>query len=178
MRQRCPALGAVHRLQLTGTGITQLTSELSSMRSYRVTALAGIIGLILVLSACADGPMIHTRPASHVPSSSAPINTIKPTYAELPLASSADTSRGEPVPWTLIKVDRARDHIYLSATGSDCVIPRSVSLKETSTSITVAVVGSPNITDGSACTEQRVTLIGYVTSSDPIGGRTITGNSV
>jgi len=89
-------------------------------------------------------------------------------------STSADLNDGPTVPWSLVRVDRDLNRIYLAASSSGCVTPTKVRIGETSTSITLTVVG---VGGTEPCTREKTTMIGYVTSKSPLGNRTILGNT-
>jgi len=68
------------------------------------------------------------------------VQEITPTYNELVIDTSTSND-GPTLPWSLVRVDRDLNRIYLTASNSDCVFPKKVRLEETSTSITLTVVG-------------------------------------
>ncbi|MDQ1057683.1 hypothetical protein QFZ23_001584 [Arthrobacter globiformis] len=73
-----------------------------------------------------------------------------------------------------MQIDNENNRIYLSAGQVSCAVPSVVHLQETPTEIIVAVTGPPS---GSPCTTQKVSLVGYVQLSGPVGGRPIVGNT-
>ena len=98
---------------------------------------------------------------------------ITPTYKELVIDTSTSND-GPTLPWALVRVDRDLNRIYLTASNSDYVFPTRARIEETSTSITLTVVG---VGGKGACTAQKVTMFGYVTSKIPIGNRSIQGDT-
>ena len=79
---------------------------------------------------------------------------------------------GASLPWSLIRVDRADNRIYLSVSGPGnlCTTPTGVQVDETAQTVTIRAVGRS--TDG-PCTAQKITMIGYVATKAPIDARRI-----
>lgn len=137
-------------------------------------ATAILLGLLTACSAEGQGPPLPSTPAPSTVVSPVPsVQTLTPTYGEL-LVDTSTSETGPTLPWSLIRVDRDLDRIYLSASNSGCVFPTKVRMEETVTSITLTVVG---IGGAGPCTLQAVAIFGYVTTRDPIGNRTIDGNT-
>jgi hypothetical protein len=101
------------------------------------------------------------------------VQEITPTHNELVIDTSASND-GPTLPWSLVRVDRDLNRIYLAASNSGCVTPTKVRIEETSTSITLTVVG---VGGKEPCTAEGVTMIGYVTPKSPIGTRNIQGDT-
>lgn len=101
------------------------------------------------------------------------LQEITPTYGELVIDIST-SSDGPTPPWSLVKVDRDLNRIYLAASSSDCVTPTKVRIEQRSTSITLSVVG---VGGTGPCTLEKKTMIGYVQPKSPIGNRTILGDT-
>ena len=61
-----------------------------------------------------------------------------------------------------------------SALVVSCAVPSVVHLQETPTEIVIAVTGAPSLASfDSPCTAQKVSLVGYVQLSGPVGDRRI-----
>jgi hypothetical protein len=101
------------------------------------------------------------------------VQELTPAPGPWPLDTSTSNA-GPTLPWSLVKVDRDLNRIYLTASNSNCVFPKKVRIKETSTSITLTVVG---VGGKEPCTAQKVTRFGYVTPKSPIGNRNIRGDT-
>src|SRR5450830_1603957 len=115
------------------------------MRNPRLSTLIGAAAVLLgLLTACSGGSPGRPGPSSSQPSApvaQAPgVQEITPTYNELVIDTSTSND-GPTLPWSLVRVDRDLNRIYLTASNSDCVFPKKVRLEETSTSITLTVVG-------------------------------------
>jgi hypothetical protein len=105
--------------------------------------------------------------------SSSGVQTITPASNELTVDTTSGAA-GPNVPWTLVKIDKVNNRIYLSAGQISCVMPDTVHLQETPSEIVLSVTGKPA---SAPCAAQKVTLVGYVQLSDPVGGRRIVGYS-
>ena len=150
------------------------------MRNRRLSTLIGAAAVLLgLLTACSGGQGGPARPGPSSPQPSAgvtqapEVQKITPTYNELVIDTSTSND-GPTLPWSLVKVDRDLNRIYLTASSSDCVLPKKVRIEETSTSITLTVVG---VGGKGPCTAQQVTMFGYVTPKSPIGNRNIQGDT-
>jgi len=137
-----------------------------------VTSRAAIALVFLtVLSGCAStmtSPAISPKVSNPRPSVSA---IPDPTGVALPIVAGSAKS-GASLPWSLIRVDRADNRIYLSVTGPGnlCTTPTGVQVDETAQTVTIRAVGRS--TDG-PCTAQKITMIGYVAPKAPIDARRI-----
>jgi hypothetical protein len=87
----------------------------------------------------------------------------------LTIANSTGFS-GPYVPWKLIEIDKQQNRIYLSATGADCVVPTSVQVQESSTTIILAVRG---VEQQEPCTAESRSLIGYIVPTEPIASKRV-----
>lgn len=153
--------------------------------------LITVVALLSLTSCSAEGPQPGsttpaqaTRPIPTSPpiqgiktpdKTSPSIQVITPPANRLPTDSSKAT--GETVPWTLARVDNDKNRIYLSANQVSCEVPSVAHLQETPTEITIAVTGPDEVTLGGPCTAQKLSLVGYVQLSSPVGGRRIVGNT-
>jgi hypothetical protein len=105
--------------------------------------------------------------------SSSGIQTITAASNEIRVDTTSG-SAGANVPWTLVRIDKVNNRIYLSAGQISCVMPDTVHLQETSSEIVLSVTGKPA---SAPCAAQKVTLAGYVQLSVPVDGRRIVGYS-
>ncbi|MGC5168587.1 hypothetical protein [Luteimicrobium sp. DT211] len=96
--------------------------------------------------------------------------------------ADVDTADGLPVvaaapgqtylPWSLDRVDRSRDRVYLVTSNVGCSTPRAAVVAGTASSVTVEVVGSSG---KGPCTEKLETLSTYVELPSPLDGRDVLG---
>jgi hypothetical protein len=105
--------------------------------------------------------------------SSSGVQTITAASNEIRVDTTSG-SAGANVPWTLVRIDKVNNRIYLSAGQISCVMPDTVHLQETSSEIVLSVTGKPA---SAPCAAQKVTLAGYVQLSVPVDGRRIVGYS-
>jgi hypothetical protein len=139
------------------------------------TALLGALAMVAMLSACTSAnPNPRTSPEAPSETSIQPTAPSGTAYRELPTTKSMP-AQGKALPWKLIKVDRSNNRIYLSAAQVGCSIPQSVLLVETDSTISLTVIGSDD-SGATPCTQQNMTMIGYVTPHSAIGARNITSN--
>ena len=131
------------------------------------------IAVIWLLMGCTNGQEVTVPTPVTAPLTTTSPGQLHPLYSELPSDHRFDVPKVT-LPWSLLKVDRDLDRIYLSSSQSGCVIPKKVRVTETSTSISLAVVGSAG---REPCTEQKKTLIGYIKPLAPIADRAIEGYS-
>lgn len=138
-------------------------------------ALLGALAMVAMLTACASAnPNPRSSPESPSVTSSQPTAPSSAVYRELPTTTSTP-AQGKALPWKLIEVDRSSNRIYLSAAQVGCSIPQSVRLVETDSTISLTVFGSDD-SGATPCTQQKVTMFGYVTPHSAIGARNITSN--
>lgn len=150
------------------------------VRNSRLSTLLGAAAVVLgLLAACSGGSSASPAPSSSQPTAGVTqgpgAGQITPTYNELVIDTSASND-GPTLPWSLVKVDRDLNRVYLTASNSDCVFPTKVRVEETTTSITLTVVGV-GVGGKTPCTAQAVTMFGYVTPVSPLGDRTIQGQT-
>ena len=140
--------------------------------SRGVTLRAAIALVFLTaLSGCVSTmtpPAISPKPWNPRPSTRA---IPAPTGVALPIVAGSAKS-GPSLPWSLIRVDRADNRVYLSVTGPGnlCNTPTGVQVDETAQTVTIRAVGRS--TDD-PCTTQKMTMIGCVAPQAPIGDRQI-----
>lgn len=89
---------------------------------------------------------------------------------QLPTVTGSPTDQ-TPLPWSLDRVDQAAHRVYLSITGQGCSEPRDVAVIESGDSIVINAYGNTPSTN--LCTEQAVTITGYVTTGIAPGNRKI-----
>jgi hypothetical protein len=161
-------------------GRQRAKSKATRRAASTLVAVAALFGPM----SCSAGepPPGESQPASVTPPAAPPartspsIHAITPFSNRLPTDSSPGT--GETVPWTLVRIDNETNRIYLSTGQVSCTVPSVVHLQETPTEIVITVTGAPSSASfDSPCTAQKVSLVGYVQLSGPVGDRRLVGDT-
>jgi glucose/arabinose dehydrogenase len=94
----------------------------------------------------------------------------KITIEPQPLPTLATRQPGQvALPWTLVRAGGNR--VVLTASSHGCSRPIGVTVQETPQAVNITVLGNPP--GSGACTAQRITLAGYLTTTAPIAGRIV-----
>ena len=150
----------------------------------QIIALALLAAGVLGTASCGSDHAVSPTPSAsgNQPTTQAPATTKAPISdpGTLPvpytkLATKTGPVTGDPVPWTLVRTDPAQNRIYIAATQVGCAAPDAVYLQETPSEVTITVTSPPQMASG-PCTQQNVTLVGYVQLNDPLGNRHVVGN--
>ncbi|GAA4189748.1 hypothetical protein GCM10022288_18050 [Gryllotalpicola kribbensis] len=153
-------------------------STTSTGEAHERRALIPILfGITLVLAGCSQPTAAQSPrnpPSTSVGqptgNSSVPATPLTVSGGPLPMSVGAPPSDEATVPWTLEKVDRAANRIYLVASKQGCVTPSRVAITDTSTQVVIAVTGRKA---DSPCTGDARTLFGYITPPTAIGDRRV-----
>jgi hypothetical protein len=145
-----------------------------SSRRQTATVIMVSTMAFLTLSGCAVTtetlPTSGLSPASQEPRPGFSTTTVPAPLGDALTVDTSSSNAAPTLPWSLVRVDRSNNRIYLSSTSVMCTVPTKVHLSESSASITISVIGDSS---AAPCTAQNLTMIGYVVTQTPIGDRTI-----
>lgn len=161
-------------------GLQGAKAKATRRAASTLVAMAALLGPM----SCSAGepPPGGSQPAFATPPAAPPARTSPSLHATTPhsnrLPTDSSPATGETVPWTLVRIDNETNRIYLSTGQVSCAVPSVVHLQETPTEIVIAVTGAPSLASfASPCTAQKVSLVGYVQLSGPVGDRRIVGDT-